>query len=185
VSPQNPTKITLDDLTIRQLKKLAETADVYEYAGLNKAELKEAIRGQMQDEDAIQMMVDALTKPADELEKEEPPVGEHEALVRIFSAYGDVERASDTMKARRAELNQEVAEAKASHKGAMERSVDYNDATDVKEKLIAVTEAWQNWEDSQEHRRLELDPLKEELKAARKRLRKAYEETKQLGLKFD
>lgn len=197
-------QITVENLTIRQLKTLGRNNEVKGFSKLKSADLIAAIRLKVSDEKELQKQVDAMLAPEAEQHakanakangkvKADPLAGKSkterdkirlDALMDIAKASGKRMRVEDELRSRRRELNQEVSESKASHKGAMEREVDYEDPESVRSKLEAVTDAWQNWQDSIEHRRLELDPMKENLSKARKRERKAFENSNQLKIRF-
>lgn len=202
-------EITVHDLTIRQAKKLGKEVGVKGWSKLNVADLVEAIKMAQPDASKLQKMVDELLAPeaqknghskkrkAEEEDDAPPKYGDAsqmskkqleearlEALTDIAKAAGKRNRIEEKLRALRETLNQEVAEAKANLKGAMERSVDYDNADQVREKLAAVAEAWQGHEDALEHRRLELEPLKEQLSKAKTTERRAFEDSRQLKIKF-
>lgn len=195
------TTITIEDLTIRQLKALGKGAGIPGFSKLNSTDLISSIRAVVGGEREVQEQVDALLAPeagvkpkangkADRaadfaaLTEEQREEARLVALRGIAKASSARMRAEDELRSRRQELNQEVSEAKASHQGAMEREVDYKAPSSVTAKLDAVTEAWQAWRDAEEHRREELAPLKEKLSAARTREREEFENSKQLKIKF-
>ncbi len=202
------TTITIKDLTIRQAKKLGRELEVRGFSKLNTDDLIEAIKMKEPDAVKLQAMIDRLIAPeagidraskvkdAEELvasgkygdpkamSKGELEDARLEALQDIAKAAGRRARAEEKLRSVREVLNQEVSEAKANLKGAMERTVDYNKPDEVKEKLEALAEAWQGHEDSLEKRRLELEPLKAALAKARSSERKVFEDTAQLKLKF-
>ena len=202
------TTITVNDLTIRQAKKLGRELEVKGFSKLNTEDLIEAIKMKEPDATKLQSMIDRLIAPeagvdqsskvkdADDLvasgkygdpksmTKTELADARLEALQDIAKAAGRRARAEEKLRSVREVLNQEVSEAKANLKGAMERSVDYNKPDEVKEKLEALAEAWQGHEDALEKRRLELEPLKAALAKARSSERKVFEDTAQLKLKF-
>lgn len=201
-------QVTVNDLTIRQLKTLGKAVEVTNWSKMVKGDLVEAIRLKVADEKTLQAHVDAMLSPEEKrqaksqsngkakpkkngepdptagMSKEQLQEAQLDAMVDIAKASGRRMKAEDELRSRRKELNQEVSEAKTSHKGAMERSVDYDDHESVRDKLVAVTEAWQEWEDAQEHRRQELAPLKEKLSKARTKERTAFKDARQLKLKF-
>lgn len=200
-----PQPITVNDLTIRQLKTLGKATEVKNWSKMAKPDLIKAIQLAVADPKTLQKHVDAMLsteekkairngKPNGKKAKADDPTkgmssdeleqAQLDAMRDIAKACGSRMKAEDKLRSVRKELNQEVSEAKASHKGAMERSVDYDDPESVRDKLEAVTVAWQEWEDAQEHRRQELAPLKERLSKARTRERKAFEDARQLKLKF-
>lgn len=190
------TAITIHDLTIRQLKALGRNASVPGFSKMTSGELITAIQGVLGGEREVQEVVDALLAPEAktngkgavveqaELTEEQREEAKLEALRDIAKASTARMRAEDELRSRRLELNQEVQEAKASHQGAMERDVDYKEPKSVSAKLKAITEAWTTWKDAEEHRREELAPLKEKLSAARTREREAFDNVKQLKIKF-
>lgn len=191
---------TIKDLTIRQLKALGKTTGVPGFSKMVKGDLIEAIRLKVADGPTLQKHVDALLAPEAQASKpngkpkpkdptegmgtEELKQARLDAMLDIAKASGGRMKAEDKLRSVRKELNQDVSESKASFKGAMERSVDYDDPESVSSKLIAVTESYQEWEDQLERRRQELAPLKERLSKCRTRERKAFEDARQLKLKF-
>jgi len=195
-------QITVENLTIRQLKTLGKAVEVKGFSKMNTASLIEAIRLNVGDEAALQKHVDAMLtteekrnlankangQPAEpsksKLTDEEKEQVRLDTLMAIAKAAGRRMKAEDALRSRRQELNQEVSEAKAGHSGAMERGVDYEDAASVRSKLEDVTDAWQSWQDHLEHRRLELEPLKKRLSETRTEERKAFETSKQLKIRF-
>lgn len=199
-------QITVDALTIRQAKALGKTVGVKGFSKLNVKELIEAIKMKEPNATKLQAMVDdmlagAEAKPsrAAKAEQQDPPskygdtktmtkdeleAARLDALRDIARACGRRMRAEDELRSNRETLNQEVSESKANHKGAMERDVDYDNAESVREKLEAVTDAWQTWNDALEHRRQELEPLKEKLSKARAAERKAFEDSRQLKIRW-
>lgn len=194
--------ITAEALTIRQLKTLAKSVGVRGWSKLTKEELLAAAAARAGDEKALQQAVDAmLASESARVEgggqsngnghatseissAEELEAARLDALLTIAKASGKRMLSEDALRSRRKELNQETSEAKASHKGAMEASVDYDKPAEVRAKLISVTEAWTGWQEALEHRRQELVPLKEALSAARKAERLAFAESMQMKLKF-
>ncbi len=202
-----PQPITHRDLTIRQLKTLGKAVEVKNWSKMAKPDLIKAIELAVADPKTLQKHVDAMLTteekkqlagkgrpngkkkkkaedPTKSMTKKQLEDARLDAMMDIAKASAHRMKTEDKLRSVRKELNQEVSEAKASHKGAMERSVDYDDAESVRDKLEAVTVAWQEWEDAQEHRRQELAPLKERLSKARTRERKAFEDARQLKLKF-
>lgn len=187
-------QITIADLTIRQAKTLGKAVGVPGFSKMIKGDLVQAIRMKVADEETLQRHVDAMltteekrriqSGEGEKMSSEQAEQARFQALKEIALAAGKRMKAEDALRGRRQELNQEVSEAKTSHKGAMERDVDYADAESVRSKLEDVTFAWQAWQDSLEHRRVELDPLKEALSKARTAERKAFENSKQLRIQF-
>lgn len=201
-------QVTVADLTIHQLKTLGKAVEVNNWSKLVKADLAEAIKLKVADPATLQKHIDAMLSteekrqaagksngkkgkksdtPVDRtkgLSKEKLEEVRLDAMMDIAKASGARMKAEGKLRSLRKELNQDVSEAKASHKGAMERDVDYDDPESVRDKLEAVTMAWQGWQDELERRRQELDPLKEKLKKCRTRERKAFEDARQLKMKF-
>lgn len=204
------TTIGISDLTIRQAKKVGSELGVKGFSKLNLENLIEAIKMQEPDANALQRCIDKIIAPEagsnghskravksaeelveegkygnpKEMSKAQLEEARLEALNDIAHAAGRRARAEEKLRAVRETLNQEVSEAKANLKGAMERSVDIKDPDSVRDKLDAIAEAWQGHEDALEHRRQELEPLKEKLSKARAAERKVFEDSAQLKLKF-
>ncbi len=207
------TQITIHDLTIRQAKKLGRELEVRGFSKLDTAGLIEAIKMKEPDAEKLQAYVDKILAPEaaangharrkaapkkEEAEdEEEGKYGDPksmsktqledarlEALTDIAKCAGKRNRIEEKLRSTREQLNQMVGEAKANLKGAMERDVDYNDTASVTSKLSALAEAWQIHEDAIEQRRQELEPLKEQLSKAKQAERKAFDDSRQLKLKF-
>lgn len=109
---------------------------------------------------------------------------ERESYRRIAKAADERERAEGELSKVRRECNEQVKEAKASFIGSMEMAVDYDDHASVRTKLDALTENYQAWDEAQAGRVEAMKPLKDALKEARKELREAVANNRQLGLKF-
>jgi hypothetical protein len=190
-------KITVADLTIRQLKVIGRGCEVSGFSKMDKPTLLACIDATEHTPEAIQAMVDTLLAPegskAPKAKKAPKANGKSEAasdeakldaIRRIAKAGSARMKAEDKLRSVREQLNKDVASAKASHQGVFERSVDYDDKDAVTSKLEDLTMAWQTLEDAKAQRIEELAPLKSKLKAAKKEERAAYEDSKQLRIKF-
>lgn len=109
---------------------------------------------------------------------------ERKAYRAVAEAADARQSAEDELKVVRKDCNQEVKETKAAFIEAYEMGVDYDDPNSVREKLDSMTERWADHDDACGRRIELLKPLRDALRDAKKRLRTAVQDARQLKLEW-